>query len=80
MEVSAEVKRGPQSWAYLYIMLGFILSIEGTLVQMIEPPRFPLNIAAYILVMAITVWLFICNGWLQNKLIGMKERYESMPR
>ena len=77
MEADAELKRGPESWAYLYIALGFALSIEGTLIQMIEPLWYPLNIATYIVVMAITAWLFICNGWFQNKLIGIKIRYES---
>jgi hypothetical protein len=30
-KASAEVHRGPESWNYIYIFLGFALSIEGTL-------------------------------------------------
>jgi hypothetical protein len=31
-KASAEVHRGPESWNYIYIFLGFALSIEGTLI------------------------------------------------
>ena len=82
MKVGIEAKtiRGVESWTFIYIALGFALSIEGTLLQMIEPLRFPYNIMAYLAVMAATFWLFILNGWFQNKLIGAKNRYESKAR
>jgi hypothetical protein len=75
--IETKVTRGPESWAYIYVALGFALAIEGTILQMIEPIRFPYNLVAYLALGAITVWLFISNGWFQNKLIGIKNRYES---
>jgi hypothetical protein len=78
---SATVTRGPASWAYIYVTLGFALAIEGTVVQMCTPPLiFPWNLVAYGLIAAITFWLFVFNGWFQNKLIGLKSRYENQRR
>ena len=42
--VSATVTRGSESWAYLYMMLGFALAIGGTIIQMITPLVFPWNL------------------------------------
>ena len=79
--LSATVTRGPASWAYIYVTLGFALAIEGTVVQMSTPPLFfPWNLVAYGVVAAITFWLFVFSGWFQNKLIGLKNRYESQAR
>jgi hypothetical protein len=72
--------RGPTTWTFIYVVLGFTLSIEGTFLQMIESPRFPYNIIAYGALMAVTIWLFICNEWLHNKLMGIKGRYENKAR
>ena len=78
--VTATVKRGPQSWNYIYVMLGFALAIEGTVIAMITPLVFPWNIVAYAILGFVTFWLFISNAWFQNKLIGMKNRYEEKAR
>ena len=56
--VSATVKRGPESWAYIYIALGFVLSIEGTIIGMITPLVFPWNLIAYI-ARSGTVYIFV---------------------
>lgn len=74
--VTLTLKRGPASWAFIYVALGFALSIEGTILQMFEPLRFPYNLFAYLAFAAATVWLFIFNGWFQNKLLVIKNRYE----
>lgn len=78
--VNTKVKRGPESWAYIYVALGFALAIGGTIIQMITPLIFPWNLIAYALFATFTVWLFINNAWFQNKLIGMKMRYEEKSR
>jgi hypothetical protein len=78
--VDEKVTRRPESWTFIYVVLGFALTIEGTIVQMIEPMRFPCNVVVYVGLMALTFWLFICNGPFQNKLLGMKQRYEDKPR
>ncbi len=79
-KATAVIRRGPDSWMSIYIALGFTLSIEGTFLQMFEPLRFPYSLVVYMALMAITFWLFICNGWFQNKLIGIKSRYENKAR
>jgi hypothetical protein len=77
--VDAKVKRGPESWSYIYITLGFVLSIEGTIVGM-TPLVFPWNIITYAIVAIVTGWFWTESGWLHNKLIGLKNRYETKPR
>ena len=78
---SATVTRGPESWAYIYVALEFVLAIEGTVIQMATPPlAFPWNLIAYAAVGASTFWLFIFNGEFQNRLIGIKLRYEGRAR
>jgi hypothetical protein len=78
--VNATVKRGPQSWAYIYVALGFALSIEGTIIGMVTPLLFPWNLVIYAFLGFITFWLFINNGWFQNKLLGIKNSYEEKAR
>ncbi len=78
--VQMTVNRGPESWAYIYIFLGFTLSIEGTVISLITPLGFPWNVALYAIVAVGTVWLFLDNGWFQNKLISWKIRYEQKGR
>jgi hypothetical protein len=78
--VNMIVKRGQQSWAFIYVMLGFALAIEGTIIEMITPLVFPWNLIVYAFLGVITFWLFIDNGRFQNKLIAMKTRYEDKGR
>ncbi|WP_194460334.1 hypothetical protein [Bradyrhizobium sp. CCBAU 53421] len=75
---SATVTRGPESWASIYIALGFTLSIEGTAISMV--PLFPWNLAAYAAIAAITIFLFLNSGWFQNKLLSWKGKYEQKAR
>ena len=75
-----KVTRGSESWAYIYVALGFTLAIEGTVIQMIDCLKFPSNLIMYVAVGALTFWLFLFDGWFQNKLIGLKNKYESRAR
>jgi hypothetical protein len=77
--VDAKVKRGSESWTYIYITLGFALSIEGTIIGM-TPLVFPWNVTVYALVAIVTGWFWIESGWFQNKLIGLKSRHEDKLR
>ena len=42
-----KVKRANESWTYIYVVLGFALSIEGTIIQMFDPIKFPWNVLLY---------------------------------
>lgn len=80
VSVDAKVKRGPESWTFIYIALGFALTIESTIVAMITPVSFPFNVVAYAAIAAVTFWLFIENGSFQNWLIENKSKYENKLR
>jgi hypothetical protein len=77
---SATVVRGAESWTFIYVFLGFALTIGGNFIQIIEPlgPRY--NPAVFFAFVFATVWLFIGNGRFQNWLIGMKIKYETKAR
>ena len=79
-DASAVTKRGPDSWTFIYIALGFTISILGTTIQMVDAIHFPCNLLLYGVTAAGSFWLFICNGRFQNKLIDLKGRYEDRPR
>ena len=75
-----KVTRGPVSWAYFYMALGFALAISGTIVQMITPLIFPWNLYTYAALTVLMVWMFLFNPWFQNKLIGIKNKYVEKAR
>jgi hypothetical protein len=78
--VTMTVKRGPLSWAYIYTALGFALTIEAGVMSMIPYPGLPWNVVLFVLIAAITIWLFIDNKWVHQKLISLKLRYEERGR
>jgi hypothetical protein len=78
--VSATVVRGPESWTFIYVLLGFALTIEGNFVQKIKPLEYPWNFFVFLAAMLVTVCLFIFSGPFQNWLIGMKIKYETKAR
>ena len=80
MRATATVKRGPQSWAFIYTFLGFALTIETGVVALITPLKWPWNLGTFLAVGAITIYLFLDNGWFQNKILGWKSRYEEKER
>ena len=72
-------QRGQESWTFIYITLGFAISIEGTVISMM-PLSFPWNVIIYVIVAFLTGWAWIESGWVQNKLIGLKNKYEDKLR
>ena len=71
------VQRGPESWQYIYTTLGFALTIEATIISMVEPLWWLWKLAAYAVISIITFLTFIRSGRFQNKLIGWKTAYEA---
>jgi hypothetical protein len=72
----AQAQQGPESWSYVYIFLGFALSIEGTIIQML-PVKFPLNLILYLGFGVFTWWLFMQSGRFQNRLRHWKNSHEN---
>ena len=69
------VERSKDSWNYLYVMLGFALTIESSVIPMFTPV-FPRNFILFVLVALITGWAFLFNERFQNWLLEVKTRYE----
>lgn len=80
--VDAEVRRGSESWTYIYVTLGFMLTIgaEKPSAGLITPLAFPRNLIVYSAAGTFTIYLWLFSGWFQNKLIGWKSRYELKAR
>jgi hypothetical protein len=70
------LQRGPESWNYIYIMLGLSIALEGAIIAMITPLVFPWNIVLFVSLAAATTYLFIRNEWFQNWLLAFKSKYE----
>ncbi len=78
--VAVKVIRGPESWTFIYVALGFAITIEGQIISLISPLIWPWNLAAYIAIAVLTFLLFIGSGRFQNWLIASKNSYESRAR
>jgi hypothetical protein len=74
----AKVIRGPQSWAFIYMALGFTVAIELTMISLLSER--PWNAMLCAGAVAFTVYLFVFNGWFQNKLLGIKQWCEGKAR
>jgi hypothetical protein len=68
---SATSAKGEDSWTYVYLAIGLALTIEGTILQMSEPLRFPDNLIVYVVLGVPTFVLFIFHEWTQNLLSRM---------
>jgi hypothetical protein len=79
---SPDVVRGRPFWAIIYAALGFLLAVEGNLVQMLGA-AFPCSVIIYLAVMAGTVWLFTrpwFQEWFHPRLKKYLDRIENQPR
>jgi hypothetical protein len=77
--VSASVIRGQQSYTFFYIILGFALSVEGSVI-MASPLGFFCNVMLFVIVGALSFYLVLYNGWVHDRLISWKNSYEDKPR
>lgn len=76
LAANAGVHSSQQSWDFIYIALGFAIAIEGTIIQMFDPIKFPCNIILYLLLGVITWFLFVKNLRFRTKLLAWKSAYE----
>jgi hypothetical protein len=75
----ADILTGPMTWSFLYVLFGFALSIEGTLIQMI-PLRCPWNIVTFLVIGGISCYLVLFSGSCRDKIIELKCWIENKPR
>ena len=74
-----KIKRGKESWNYIYLVFGILLTIEIFVISVL-PFEWPKKIAIFIALLAATSWLCLLNSWFQNKLIGFKIKIEEVWR
>ena len=73
------VIRGFQSWSFIYIVMGLLITIEGTVITMIEPLKFPWNILVFSALAAFTVLVCIKSTWFHERLFRVEQSYEDTP-
>ena len=78
LSVPTATSRDQNSWNYLYMALGFALTILGTIIQMLDFLHSPCNFLLYIVTGLGLFWLFLFIRF-RNKLIGWKDTYENRP-
>jgi hypothetical protein len=70
-----KIKRGSESWGFLYSVLGILLAIE-TFIIGILPMDWNIKIIVFIVIVAASAWLCLLSAWFQNELIGLKIKIE----
>jgi hypothetical protein len=80
VDVKRTVTRGPETWTYVYVALAVVLGIEGVVVALWEPVKFPWNVTVFLVVAAFTIWMFLDNAWVHDKLVRLKNKFESKAR
>jgi uncharacterized membrane protein YfcA len=70
-----DVKRGQESWAFLYMVVSSLLSIVGVVISLL-PDHFP-KILIFICLTFLICLFVLRSGWCQNKLIGLKIKIEN---
>ena len=79
----AVVVRGAPSWSYIYITLGFAITIGGTLITMVPPDKlpFPWNAGCFIVAIGVLTWLWVFDGLrFQDRLLRLEQWYENRAR
>lgn len=74
-----QVTRAGRSWNYIYIALGFTLTIEGNAISMFNVCSWG-KLAIYAAASVGTGWLFLESGRFQNWLIGIQGKIENKAR
>ena len=73
-------QRGAGTWRYLQVVLGFALTIEAIVIEMIKPLGWPTNVITFVAVAVFTVWAFLSSNWLHRKLLDLKDNFDDRGR
>lgn len=77
---TATVIRGEKSWTFLYLVAGFAVSTEATVVQMIEPLHWLAREALFAVVAGLTLWQVLASGSMQDRLLRWQATHEGRAR
>ena len=70
------VRRGSESWEFIRWFLAIALGVELTLILSLEASLSD-RVFLSMLVGGLTYRLCMNNGWVQNKIVGIKVKYET---
>jgi hypothetical protein len=70
------LQRSPASLTYIYVLLGFALTIEGEILAMIEPLKYPFNLVVLFVSFVLTVLLFRSGKFQNFVLATVKDWFE----
>ena len=70
-----QIKRGGESWSFLYILFGILLTIDTFFLSIINIDLTS-KILAFIGTFLLLVWTVLINARAQNKIIGLKIKLE----
>ena len=73
--VTALVKTDTVGRAYLTI-LAFCLILESTVIGMMVPIGFPANLILFVIIAALTAWMFLKSDWMRAKLFELTKAFE----
>lgn len=74
-----KIKRGSESWVFIYTVLGILLAIEIFVISIL-PMEWGIKIIAFIVILITSGWLCLFSAWFQNILIGLKIKIEKVWR
>jgi hypothetical protein len=77
--VELGIKRGPQSWAYFYMVLALILGIAIAIISVLDIPGLAKAVVIGAVSIAIIV-IIIADRRVQNLLLRFKSSYEDKVR
>lgn len=69
------VKRGKESWGFIYSIYGILLAAETFIISII-PQSWVIKVVIFIATFFFSTWLCMFNPWFQNKLVGLKTEIE----
>jgi len=75
-----QVRRGQEVWSYIYVALTVALTIESAVVAITPASFFPWNLLSLIVIAPTTIWLFLDNRWLHQRLVNLKLMFENKGR
>ena len=77
--LSAQTTRGPQTWAYVYMVTALLLTVALAVLGVLDIPGWARAVAMICVAVFIVVALFN-NGSVHNVLLRIKRAYEDKPR
>ena len=70
------IKRGKESWMFIYFVLGILLAIELFFVSLLGVDTIWKSVLGGV-ISAFIIYLCLLNAWFQNKIIGLKTKIEN---